>query len=107
VPSRKGMIVRAPWGVLPYRGAPSLEQPTHHAGCSAGSDASQRCYRPVRVLMGWKVRRRLDYARQAPFSRLEISFSQGGEWRALISKYIGVIPLSSDVCSAAEQKISG
>jgi hypothetical protein len=45
--------------------------------------------------------------RQAPLRRLEISFSQGGEWKALISKYIGIIPLSGDVCPAAEHKISG
>jgi hypothetical protein len=39
-----------------------------------------------------------------PPRRREISFSQGAEWKALISKYIGVIPLSGD---AAEQSISG
>src|ERR1700675_4392773 len=39
-----------------------------------------------------------------PLRRLEISFSQGAEWKALISKYIGAIPLSGD---AAEQSISG
>jgi hypothetical protein len=50
---------------------------------------------------------RLDSARPEPFRRLEISCSQGGEWKALISKYIGIIPLSGDVCSAAEQRISG
>ena len=49
---------------------------------------------------------RLDHARRVPFPRLEISFSQGGEWKALINKYIGVIPLSGDVCSAAEQSMS-
>jgi hypothetical protein len=36
--------------------------------------------------------------------RLEISFSQGAKWKALMSKYIGAIPLSGD---AAEQSISG
>jgi hypothetical protein len=39
--------------------------------------------------------------------RLEISFSKGAEWKALISKYIGTIPLSGDASSAAEQSISG
>ena len=34
----------------------------------------------------------------APLRRLEISFSQGAEWKALISKYIGTIPLSGDPC---------
>jgi hypothetical protein len=33
---------------------------------------------------------RLDHARWVPFPRLEISFSQGDEWKALISKYIGI-----------------
>jgi hypothetical protein len=56
--------------------------------------------------MGGKVRRRLDHAPQAPLRRLEISFSQGGEWKALISKYIGIIPLTGDVCPA-EHNISG
>jgi hypothetical protein len=35
--------------------------------------------------------------------RLAISFSQGVEWKALISTYIGTIPLSGD---AAEQSMS-
>jgi hypothetical protein len=39
-----------------------------------------------------------------PLRRLEISFSQGAEWKALMSKYIGAIPLIGD---AAEQSISG
>jgi hypothetical protein len=38
--------------------------------------------------------------------RDEISFSQGAEWNALISKYIGTIPLSGDASCAAEQSIS-
>jgi glutathione S-transferase len=37
--------------------------------------------------------------------RLEISFSQGGEWNALMSKYVGIIPLSGDL-GPAEQSIS-
>lgn len=48
----------------------------------------------------------LNHARRVPFPRLEISFSQGGEWKALISEYIGTIPLSGDVWPAAEQSIS-
>src|SRR6266849_2075916 len=39
--------------------------------------------------------------------RDEISFSQGAEWKALISKYIGTIPLSGDASYAAEQNMSG
>ena len=39
--------------------------------------------------------------------RLEISFSQGAEWKALISKYIGTIPLSGDASCAAAQSMSG
>jgi hypothetical protein len=49
----------------------------------------------------------LDYARPAPFRRLEISFSHGGEWKALISKYIGTIPVSGDASCVAEQSMSG
>src|SRR5207249_9018013 len=48
-----------------------------------------------------------DQDRQAPLRRLEISFSQGAEWNAHISKYIGTIPLSGDASCAAEQSISG
>ena len=40
-----------------------------------------------------------------PIKRLEISFSQGAEWKALISTYIGTIPLSGDAPCAAEQSI--
>src|SRR5436190_24317219 len=43
----------------------------------------------------------------APLRRLAISFSQGAEWKALISKYIGAIPLSGDASCVAEQSISG
>ena len=32
----------------------------------------------------------------APLRRPAISFSQGAEWKALISKYIGTIPPSGD-----------
>ena len=48
-----------------------------------------------------------DQDRRAPLRRLEISFSQGAEWKTLISKYIGTIPLSGDASCAAEQSISG
>jgi hypothetical protein len=37
---------------------------------------------------------------------LETSFSQGGKWKALISKYIGTIPPSGDVWCMAEQSMS-
>jgi hypothetical protein len=50
---------------------------------------------------------RLDYAWVAPFCRLAIRFSQGAKWKALISKYIEVIPPSGEECSAVEQRISG
>src|SRR5881397_1382670 len=33
----------------------------------------------------------------ASAARLEISFSQGAVWKALIRRYIGTIPLSGDV----------
>jgi hypothetical protein len=46
-------------------------------------------------------------SQRAPSRRLEISFSQGAEWNALISKYIGTIPLSGDAPCAAEQSRSG
>jgi hypothetical protein len=39
--------------------------------------------------------------------RREISFSQGAEWKALISKYIGTIPLSGDASCTAEQSMPG
>src|SRR6266403_1224004 len=53
------------------------------------------------------IRRTPDQDRRAPLRRPEISFSQGAEWKALISKYIGAIPLSGDASCAAEQSISG
>jgi hypothetical protein len=40
---------------------------------------------------------------QAP-RRPQISFSQGAEWKALISRYIGTIPPTGD--AAAEQRLS-
>jgi len=46
-----------------------------------------------------------DHDRRAPLRRPETSFSQGAEWNALISKYIGTIPVSGDPCPA-EQIIS-
>jgi hypothetical protein len=44
---------------------------------------------------------------RGPLRRPQISFSQGAEWKALISKYIGAIPLSGDAACAAEQSTSG
>jgi hypothetical protein len=44
--------------------------------------------------------------RRAPLRRAEISFSQGAEWKALISKYIGTIPLSGDASCAVEHIIA-
>jgi hypothetical protein len=38
---------------------------------------------------------------------VEISFSQGAEWKALISKHIETIPFSGDASGVAEQSISG
>src|SRR5262245_63216752 len=47
-----------------------------------------------------------DQDRRAPLLRLETSFSQGAEWKALISKYIETIPVSGDASCAAEQSTS-
>jgi len=44
--------------------------------------------------------------RRAALRRREISFSQGAEWNALISAYIGAIPLSGDTPCAAEHIMS-
>ena len=44
---------------------------------------------------------------RAPLHRRASSFSQGAEWKAPISKYIGAIPVSGDAFCAAEQNISG
>src|SRR5260370_36161434 len=51
-------------------------------------------------------RRKWDQDRWASLRRLEISFSQGAEWKALISKYIGTIPLSDDESCAVEHIIA-
>ena len=40
-------------------------------------------------------------------SALEISSSQGAEWKALISQYIAAIPLSGEACCAVAQSMSG
>ena len=50
----------------------------------------------------YRVKRR---DRWAPLRRLEISFSQGAKWKALISMYIGTIPLSGE--ASATQRKSG
>ena len=55
-----------------------------------GAMANQAGFR----LSFWRTRIRI----RALLRRLEISFSQGAEWKALISKYIGTIPLSGDPC---------
>jgi len=38
---------------------------------------------------------------------LVISLSHGAEWKALISKYIGTIPVNGDASCAAEHSIPG
>jgi hypothetical protein len=45
--------------------------------------------------------------RRALFLRLEISLSQGGEWKALISRYMTVIPFIGDAPCIGMQNISG
>jgi hypothetical protein len=50
--------------------------------------------------------RHIDILGLAMLRRLEISFSQGAEWKALISTYIGTIPLSTDASCAPAQSIS-
>jgi len=45
--------------------------------------------------------------RRAPFRRLEINFSQGDKWKALISRYITVIPFIGDEPCIAMQSMSG
>src|ERR1700730_9608273 len=47
-----------------------------------------------------------DQDRHTRLRRLEISFSQGAEWKALISKYIGTMPLSGDALTI-EHNASG
>ena len=44
-----------------------------------------------------------DQDRPAPLRRLETSFSHGTKWKALISKYIGTIPLSNEPSCVVEQ----
>ncbi|MEA2911638.1 MAG: hypothetical protein QOJ15_3719 [Bradyrhizobium sp.] len=44
---------------------------------------------------------------RALLHRLEISFSQGAAWKALISQYIAAIPLSGEACCTGAQSMSG
>jgi hypothetical protein len=46
--------------------------------------------------------RNADQAWQAPLRQLAISFSHGAKWKALISTYIGTIPLRAHACDPAE-----
>src|ERR1700685_2208266 len=39
--------------------------------------------------------------------RPQISFSHGAEWKTLISRYIGIIPLNGNAWCMAPQRISG
>jgi hypothetical protein len=61
-------------------------------------------YEPAAVTRWCKT---LDDDRRAPLPCRKISFSHGAEWKALISKYIGAIPVSGDASCAAEQSMSG
>jgi hypothetical protein len=45
-------------------------------------------------------------ARHLFVSALEISFSQGAEWKALINQYIAAMPLSGETCCAPAQSTS-
>ena len=44
-------------------------------------------------------------ARRITFCSFGISFNQDAEWKALINKYIGTIPLSGDAIPTVEQSI--
>jgi hypothetical protein len=52
------------------------------------------------------MERRLDRARQAPRRRLKTSLSQGVEWKALISTYIGIMPPRTVALCPARQSMS-
>ncbi len=52
------------------------------------------------------MRKRRNQAWQAPLRQLVISLSHGAEWKALISTYIGTMPLSGDAL-AIEHNASG
>ena len=72
---------------------PKGESPPLWAINSSCSIAAARCDLP-------------DQDRRASLRRREKSFSQGAKWKALISKYIGTIPLSGDA-PATEHNTSG
>ena len=55
---------------------------------------------PLSVRSTGRMRVRRPAGPLACSQRPKISFSQGGEWNALMSRYIGVIPLSGDPCEA-------
>src|SRR6266567_8570316 len=50
--------------------------------------------------------RRCRWSKLIYDDRREISFSQGAEWNALISRYIGTIPLNGDTPCGAEHIMS-
>src|SRR6185369_17932562 len=74
--------------------------PSCCATCCTITPSPCKGCRPLRhtpaPVQGWR----------APPRRPEISFNHGAEWKALISRYIGTIPLSGEA-GAAEQSMSG
>lgn len=58
-------------------------------------------------LRHYSIRRTPDLERRITLHCLETRFNQGDKWKALISKYIGTIPVSGDESCTAEQSMSG
>src|SRR5690349_12139161 len=70
--------------------------------CGRSTQAEQ----PGQPVHSGSIRRTPDQRRRAALRRPAISFSQGAEWKALISPYIQAIPPSGDAVCAAEQSRS-
>jgi hypothetical protein len=85
-----------------------------HFGALVPKDASVSEL-PEHVFVDWVLSDVIDEISVSPHAnvnydavlrRQEISFNQGAEWNALISTYIGTIPLSGDTPCAAKHIMS-
>src|SRR3546814_6230031 len=90
---------RKPLKALAFRGFESLPLRKPAADHSTLRDARLKAP-PAGFLPCFGANSRAEARRPA------ISFSQGAEWKALISRYIETIPLNGDVSCAAMQSMS-
>jgi pimeloyl-ACP methyl ester carboxylesterase len=92
--------------MVAYAYAQAFREEVSHLIVMPSSTASRRFSKHPDKQCQRERRKPICDDRGAALRRREISFSQGAKWNALISTYIGTIPLSGEASCPAEHIMS-